>query len=169
MLRIRLRYLTLKCRAFVSIFSSRLSVRSALPASFAAPVSSDSSLRFASSISSRSRLISRERSVFSVNFSCSNFFRTNANNESGRTMVRRPALRQTCRLVSRQIMGRSGGQPQFSNAWYSFGIARDACAGNATAGRDPRLHACDRGHAWRLGTLGIIRTSQIIANCLHIR
>jgi hypothetical protein len=33
-----------------------------------------------------------------------------------------------------------------------IGIARDACAGNATAGRDPRSPACDRGHAWREGT-----------------
>jgi hypothetical protein len=33
---LRVRYRILKCRAFVSIFSSRLSVWSALPASFAA-------------------------------------------------------------------------------------------------------------------------------------
>jgi hypothetical protein len=56
-----------------SIFASRLSI-------FVAAVSSDLSLRFVSrrevlrfvsSISSRSRLISRERPVISVNFSCS--------------------------------------------------------------------------------------------------
>jgi hypothetical protein len=41
--------------------------------------------------------------------------------------------------------GPSGGQPQFSNAWYSSALPVTACAGNATAGRDPRSPACDRG------------------------
>ena len=86
----RLRYRILKCRAFIPIFSSWLSVWSALRASSAAAVSSDLSLRFASSISSRSRLISRERSVISVNSVA-------PISSLLKNIIRLATLRQTCR------------------------------------------------------------------------